>query len=109
MRQTLIRVPIDGPWSLGPLGDVPGFGFGIVLACWVVFGAFWLYRHRRDPGSLGALATPCVTWGLVAVAIVFAPAIVHWWKGLDSQLAQADRMLANDPRSVDVLLQRADI
>ena len=31
MRQTLLRIPIDGPWSMGPW-EVPGFGFGLVLA-----------------------------------------------------------------------------
>jgi hypothetical protein len=51
VRQVLFRIPIQGNWSLGPLGDVPGFGFGIVLLAWCLFGAFSLWRILKSEGG----------------------------------------------------------
>lgn len=67
MRQTLLRIPMDADWWLG-FGYVPGFGFGLVLLLWVLFGAIWLYRNHK------ALSiAPILTWLVVAVVIVKAP------------------------------------
>lgn len=74
MRQVLLRFPFDQPWDLGPLGHWPGFGFGIVLLAWVLFGAWslrYLWRARGhwtgdDWSSIGL-------WIGIAAAIIFAP------------------------------------
>src|SRR3954452_643385 len=105
MRQTLVRIPLDGPWSLGPLGNVPGFGFGLVLACWILFGAYWLYRNRRGLASTGALAAPVVAWFMVAVAIVLVPWFVQ--RSASAAVDQANRILAANPNSVEALLSRS--
>ncbi len=104
MRQTLLRIPIDGPWSLGPW-EVPGFGFGLVLLFWVLFGAVWLYRHRRELAAPGTLAVPVAMWIAVAVAVVLLPRVVQ--RKADAAIAHADQILAKDPRSVEALLVRA--
>jgi len=104
MRQTLLRIPLDGPWSLGPW-EVPGFGFGLALLLWVLFGAVWLYLHRRELAAPANLAVPVAMWLAAAVAIVLLPSIVE--RKADAAIAQADRVLAEDPRSVEALLLRA--
>ena len=40
MRQVLLRFPFDKPWDFGPLGEWPGFGFGLVLLVWGVLNGF---------------------------------------------------------------------
>jgi phosphatidylglycerol---prolipoprotein diacylglyceryl transferase len=104
MRQTLLRIPIDGPWSLGPL-QVPGFGFGVVLLFWILFGVVWLYRHRRELAVPASLVVPIAMWIAAAIAIVLLPSLVQ--RKADAAIAQADRILAADPRSDEALLMRA--
>ncbi|MBC8113548.1 MAG: prolipoprotein diacylglyceryl transferase [Candidatus Saccharimonas sp.] len=48
MRQVLFQIPLDRPWSIGPFGQVPGFGFGIVLLAWVLFGAWMMFERRKE-------------------------------------------------------------
>ena len=48
MRQVLFHIPLDRPWSLGPLGQVPGFGFGVVLLVWVLLGARTVFERRKE-------------------------------------------------------------
>lgn len=67
MRQTLLRIPVDADWWLG-FGYVPGFGFGLVLLLWILFGAGWLYRNRS-----ALQVVPVVIWLVIAVVIVKAP------------------------------------
>ena len=105
MRQTLIRIPLDGPWSFGPLGEVPGFGFGLVLALWGIFGAVWLYRNRRELASTAGLAIPAATWIVVAAVIVMLPRFVQ--RSADAAIANADRVLTVNPHSVDALVEKA--
>jgi len=105
MRQTLLRIPLDGPWSLGPFGEVPGFGFGLVLLIWSIFGAFWLYRHRREFASTAALFAPAAVWIVIAAVIVLLPRLVQ--RQADAAIADADRILATDPRSAPALVNRA--
>lgn len=77
MRQVLFRIPIQGDWSLGPLGDVPGFGFGIVLLAWCLFGAFSLWRLLKSEGGFTSeLKVAVGYWLAVAVGIVLIPSIV---------------------------------
>ncbi len=104
MRQTLFFIPIDGTWSFGPW-EVPVFGFGLVLALWVLFGIVWLFRHRRELAVPATLVVPVVMWGLAAIGIVAAPRFVE--RKANAAIAQADRMLAADPRSDEALFARA--
>lgn len=77
VRQVLLRIPIHGDWSLGPLGDVPGFGFGIVLLAWCLFGAFTLRRlFKSEGGFTGELKVAAGYWATFAVGIVLVPSIV---------------------------------
>jgi phosphatidylglycerol---prolipoprotein diacylglyceryl transferase len=105
MRQTLLRIPLDGPWSLGPLGEVPGFGFGIVLALWVFFGAVWLFINRRKLSAAGDLLSPAGIWIAAAAAILLLPTMVQ--RPADAAIAEADRALQADPESADALFNRA--
>ena len=73
MRQILFRIPLDHPWSLGPLGEVPGFGFGVALVLWILFGALWLYARRRQLGLNPELIVPAAVWLAVAFAIIRIP------------------------------------
>jgi phosphatidylglycerol---prolipoprotein diacylglyceryl transferase len=77
VRQVLLRIPIRGDWSLGPLGDVPGFGFGIVLLAWCLFGAFSLRRLLKSEGGFTSeLKVAAGYWTAFAVGIVLIPSIV---------------------------------
>lgn len=74
MRQVLFEIPLKSPWHLGPFGDVPGFGFGIVLLVWLVWGGFSLYRDWKlgtVPGN--ELMQSLVFFLAMAGAIVAAP------------------------------------
>ncbi len=104
MRQTLFRIPIDGPWSLGPF-EVPGFGFGVVLFIWALFGAIWLYQHRREFSPLSVLAFPVGMWLAIAIGIVALPWLVE--RKANAAIEQADRALAVDPHSLQALMLRS--
>lgn len=74
MRQVLFEIPIRGPWHLGPLGDVPGFGFGILLLIWLVWGGFNLLRDwRRSDGLNSDWQQSLLFFVGIAVAIVLLP------------------------------------
>ena len=77
MRQEFFRIPLEGPWSLGPLGDVPGLGFGIVLFAWVALAAWTLFRHRRNLKFNGELAGSATIWFVVALVIVLVPGFIR--------------------------------
>jgi phosphatidylglycerol---prolipoprotein diacylglyceryl transferase len=105
MRQTLFRIPLDGPWSLGPLGKVPGFGLGIALALWTLFAVWWLLRNRGRIRSIADLVTPAGLWIVVAAVIVLLPRLVQ--RSADAVIAQADRAIESDPHSTEALLNRS--
>ncbi|MAG92519.1 MAG: prolipoprotein diacylglyceryl transferase [Planctomycetaceae bacterium] len=75
MRQTLFRIPLDGHWSLGPLGDVPGFGFGVALLFWVLLGALATWKISRANGSWKQQIPNLSTWVIVAAIILLMPTI----------------------------------
>lgn len=83
MRQVLIRIPIRGDWSLGPLGAVPGFGFGIVLLAWCLIGAFSLRRLLKSEGGFTSEVKVAIGYwaafaaGIVLVPSIFPPHITH--------------------------------
>ncbi len=103
MRQTLFQIPLDGPWSIGPY-EFPGFGFGVVLVAWCLFGIVWLVRNPAARAQLKTLVAPVGIWLAIAVAIVRVPWIAHWKPQAD--LTQADQVLADDPSSLDALMLR---
>lgn len=72
MRQTLLRIPLDADWSLGFLGEYPGFGYGLVLLLWLLLAGLWLYYNRLKI-SAGNLIVPGVLWCLIAYVIINAP------------------------------------
>ena len=74
MRQVLFQIPLDRPWDLGPLGKVPGFGLGLVLLVWSLFGGLYLYQRGRSTGwnlKLSDELSAIVNWLVIAAMIVF--------------------------------------
>ena len=104
MRQTLFTIPLDGPWTLGPF-RVAGFGFGIALVGWIVFGIVWLYRNPGERAHLRNLLAPLGTWLAVAAAIILVPWCVE--RAPTAKIAEADQVLAANPGSLEALLTRA--
>lgn len=79
MRPILFQIPLDRPWHLGPLGDVPGFGFGLVLLVWTLYFA-WATIRRVRKGELQLqskhFGASLLSWGIGSLIIVFgAPAL----------------------------------
>lgn len=96
MRQVLFRIPLDSDWCLGPL-CVPGFGFGVVLALWLIVGGIglWMYFRRNAAArSTTELAIQVAIWGAAAAAIVMLPTWVHL--STDRQLADAQAALQKE-------------
>jgi phosphatidylglycerol---prolipoprotein diacylglyceryl transferase len=104
MRQTLLRIPLDGPWTIGPF-EVPGFGFGILLAAWCLYGIVWLVRNPAQRAQLKNLIAPVGTWLAIAAAIVLVPWYVE--RQPREEVAQANHALEVDPASLDALILRA--
>src|SRR5260370_37002559 len=73
MRSILFTIPLDGRVDLGPLGQVPVFGVGLLLALWLLVGAGYVIAVVRRHGwqNLGWIVP--VIWGVVAAAIIKAP------------------------------------
>ena len=77
MRQVLLRIPIRGDWSLGPLGEYPGFGFGILLLVWCLFGTVSLWRlFKSESGITTQVKVAAAYWLAFAIGIVLVPSIV---------------------------------
>ena len=72
MRPILFRIPLDGSIDLGPLGQLPVFGFGLLFGAWLAIGAFLWFRGRRSEGKNPATDS-LVTYGVLGAAIVLAP------------------------------------
>ncbi len=79
MRQILFHIPLDRPWNLGPFGELPGFGFGVVLSIWALFGVWSFFARFRSNGGKLAWSdgvSIAANWIAVAAVIVFgAPAL----------------------------------
>ena len=74
MRQILFQIPLDRPWNLGPFGMVPGFGFGLVLFVWALFGLWTVIARGRATGWKFRLSDDWswgATWLIVAALITF--------------------------------------
>ena len=77
MRQELFRIPLNSSWSLGPLGEVPGFGFGILLTFWILVAGWWAFKNRGELGFKSDLITPVAFWLIIATAIVMVPGCIQ--------------------------------
>lgn len=74
MRQILFEIPLQGAWNLGPLGEVAGFGFGIVLLLWLLVGGTSLYRDWRREGRLNSVVLQSLAFLVtVGIGIVLVP------------------------------------
>ena len=77
MRQILFHIPLDRPWSLGPVGQVPMFGVGLLLLVWMLFGAWLLIaRIRRGDGGFNSDDVWRLGyWALILAVILAAPQV----------------------------------
>eukprot|EP00913_Durusdinium_trenchii_P023412 g21990.t1 len=95
----LFRIPIDGPLSLGPLGEFPLFGFGIALVVWCILGGYRLYAHRNELALDKHLAFALAGWAAFAAAIIFLPQIAQ--RGARQTIADAtaavEQLKPDDP------------
>lgn len=74
MRQILIQIPLDRPWSLGPLGNVQMFGIGVLLALWTSVGCWHLFSRWRQGGKFNRDDfSQIIRWIVIATAILAAP------------------------------------
>ncbi len=89
---------MDADWSFG-LFRVPGFGYGLVLVLWVLFGGYWLYRNRQEL-QLGTVLFPVLVWGAAAFAIVNVPSFVQ--KGPRSVIAQQSNIIDQQVKSAQL-------
>jgi phosphatidylglycerol:prolipoprotein diacylglycerol transferase len=65
---------LDRPWNFGPLGEVPGFGFGLVLVLWCLAGIAYIFLRGREIGWKWSAAQefwPAIKWLFVAAMIAF--------------------------------------
>jgi phosphatidylglycerol:prolipoprotein diacylglycerol transferase len=69
MRSILFSIPLDGHVNLGPLGNVPVFGMGLLLAVWCLVGIAYVALTVRRAGWKGVGMTVPLVWGVVAIAI----------------------------------------
>ena len=104
MRQTLIRIPLEGPWSLGPLGEIPGFGLGIVLLIWTLAAVFWIFRHRHELAFNKETIVPVAVWFVFASAILSVP---HFVRSHYTQLLKkSDRIVQTTDPELNGILHR---
>ena len=76
MRQVLFHIPLDRPWSLGPLGEVQMFGFGPLLLIWLCLTALWVYARARMSFKIASSEGWAIgQWGALGWAIMRAPAL----------------------------------
>ena len=81
MRQVLFHIPLDRIWTFGPRILVPGFGFGIVLLAWVLFGLWaWIARRKEVDRRFDADDFWLIgRWLIGAFVIVFAAPQLGAW------------------------------
>src|SRR5262245_48399117 len=72
MRSILFHIPLDGQVDLGPLGRVPVFGMGLLLALWCLVGFGYAALTVRRVGWKGLGTMVLVVWGIAAIAIFTA-------------------------------------
>ncbi len=73
MRQTLFEIKFNSEISLGPLGEFPVFGLGLLLALWISIGSVFLYLRHKEYGTYLPSLYGGALWAAVAMAIYYAP------------------------------------
>ena len=69
MRSILFNIPLDGRVDLGPLGTIPVFGVGLLLALWCLVLAVYVVLTVRREGWKSLSGMSLLVWGIVALAI----------------------------------------
>jgi phosphatidylglycerol:prolipoprotein diacylglycerol transferase len=69
MRSILFSIPLHGQVDLGPLGKVPVFGVGLLLALWSVVLLTYLALTIRREGWKAVSGVSLFVWAVVALAI----------------------------------------
>src|SRR5689334_11486256 len=69
MRSILFSIPLDGRVDLGPLGSIPVFGMGLILAIWCLIGITYVALAVRREGWRSPSLTVLLVWAAVAVGI----------------------------------------
>jgi len=69
MRSILFTIPLDGIVDLGPLGKIPVFGIGLLLALWCLVGVGYIALTIRQHGWKEVSLISLSIWGVVALAI----------------------------------------
>lgn len=69
MRSILFSIPLDCLVDLGPLGKIPVFGVGLLLAVWCLVLATYITLTARREGWKAISGVSLFVWGIVAVAI----------------------------------------
>jgi phosphatidylglycerol:prolipoprotein diacylglycerol transferase len=69
MRSILFTIPLDGFVDLGPLGKIPVFGVGLLLALWCLVGIGYVTLTARQHGWKGLSGLSLSIWAGVALAI----------------------------------------
>jgi len=69
MRSILFSIPLDGRVDLGPLGSIPVFGMGLLLAIWCLIGITYVALAVRREGWRSPSPTVLLIWAAVAVGI----------------------------------------
>jgi phosphatidylglycerol:prolipoprotein diacylglycerol transferase len=75
MRQVLFRIPLDLTVQIAGT-EFSVFGFGLLLAFWVVLSAWWTFRHARQFGFDADLKGQLVFEAIVAVMIWKLPVLM---------------------------------
>lgn len=73
MRSILFTIPLDGQIDLGPVGRIPVFGIGLLLAMWSLVGALALFLAVRRAGWKSVSLTAAIVWVVIAAGIFKAP------------------------------------
>ena len=76
MRQVLYRFHLDGTVDLGPLGEIPLFGFGIVLLVWTLINVgliAYIRKTKTGDDRKAAIQSTLVTWVIASIVIFILP------------------------------------
>lgn len=73
MRSILFSIPLDGQVDLGPLGKIPVFGVGLLMALWCLVLATYIALTARREGWKTISGISLFIWAVVALAIFKAP------------------------------------